>query len=128
GKGEVGGWGRWGRGVGARLGLRVKAAVCDLLLARLALERGALANASRRAAAALERTQEAGSPALVVQAHFIQGLIAEAAGNGDKALAELESAPAAPGRPRRPFCGGRPQGGVLEGHVRLVPPPVPLFP
>ena len=49
-------------------------------IARLDLERGALTNASRRASAALKRVQDAGAPALVVQAHFVQALIAEVGG------------------------------------------------
>ena len=85
-------WCRRASAVFVRSGLSVKAAVCDLLLARLALERGALASATRRAADALERAQDAGTPALVVQGQFIEGLIAEAEGDDDRALAQLELA------------------------------------
>lgn len=85
-------WCRRASAVFVRSGLPVKAAVCDLLLARLALERGALASASSRAADALERAQDAGASAFVVQGHFIEGLIAEAEGDDERALAQLESA------------------------------------
>jgi CHAT domain-containing protein len=85
-------WCRRARVTFASSGLSVKVAICDLLLARLALERGDFSRASHFVGTALERAEDAGVPALVVQGHFVQGLIAEAEGDDERALAQVESA------------------------------------
>ncbi len=85
-------WCRRASRVFARSGLPVKASMCDLLLARLAVTRGRPALAARLASAALERLERAGAPALAFQAHFVQGLAAEAAGDREGAFAAFERA------------------------------------
>jgi CHAT domain-containing protein len=112
-------WCRRARATFANAGLPVKVAVCDLLLARLALERGAFSRASRFAATALERARETGVPALVVQGHFIQGLIAEAEGDDKRALAQLESAHAGLERLRSHLRGEGLRVAFLKDKVEV---------
>ena len=64
-----------------RSGLSIKAAYCELLLSRIALENGAATKASGHVAVALDLLRRADAPALVQQAHFLTGLIAESEGD-----------------------------------------------
>jgi Tfp pilus assembly protein PilF len=86
-----------------RSGLPIKAAYCELLLARLAIGGGAPARASGHVTAALDLLKRADAPALVQQAHFLRGLIAEAHGDARGA--------------RRSFQRAHARLEQLRGHV-----------
>jgi CHAT domain-containing protein/tetratricopeptide (TPR) repeat protein len=79
-------------GIFRKSGLHVKAAYCELLLARLALEKDDKARASRHANIASDLLCRAEAPALVYQAEFVLGLVAEAAGDEQGALHRFELA------------------------------------
>jgi CHAT domain-containing protein len=61
-----------------RLGLRRKEAVCELLLARIALGTGALPEAAAHCRRALAQIDEPDAPVLAHEAHFLLGQIEEA--------------------------------------------------
>ncbi|MFB3826837.1 MAG: CHAT domain-containing protein [Bryobacteraceae bacterium] len=63
-----------------------KAAVCELLLARLDIEAGRLDRAAGRARSALQRAESAAAPALEYQGWFVLGCVEEARGNREQAL------------------------------------------
>ncbi|MGE3841522.1 MAG: CHAT domain-containing protein [Vicinamibacterales bacterium] len=73
---------RRARGVFARTALVSKQAVCELLLARLQLKRGRLAEAQTLGLEALTRVESVGVPAIAYQAAFTLGVVAEADGRG----------------------------------------------
>jgi tetratricopeptide (TPR) repeat protein len=68
-------------------GLIGKAALCQLLLARIHLTAGRAAEAREACLDALRRAEEAESPALSFQAHFVLGLVEEALGAPEAAYA-----------------------------------------
>ncbi len=69
--------------------LPTKTTTCELLLARLELERGRPEAARRRCESALARIAEIGVPALEYQAHFVAGRALEELGDLAGALAEM---------------------------------------
>jgi CHAT domain-containing protein/tetratricopeptide (TPR) repeat protein len=89
---EAAKWCRRASVVFQRSGMPVKVALCELLLARLAIERGRTATATRLATSALDRLERAGAPALAFQAHYVLGLAAEANHDTDAALQAFERA------------------------------------
>ncbi|MGH7336755.1 MAG: tetratricopeptide repeat protein, partial [Myxococcota bacterium] len=62
-----------------------RAALAELVLARLQLESGELASAKRTATSALARLERTEAPALRCQAHLVLGLVHEAAGDREGA-------------------------------------------
>jgi CHAT domain-containing protein len=64
----------------AEQGHASKAALCELLLARIHLQAAELLSARRRCAAALERLEAAESPDLAYRAHVLRGQVEEALG------------------------------------------------
>jgi CHAT domain-containing protein len=89
---EAARWCRRASTVFLRSGMPVKAALCELLLARLAVAAGRIVAATRLATSALDRLDGAGAPALAFQAHFVLGLAAEANGDQTRALESFERA------------------------------------
>ena len=71
--------------------LQAKAAICELLLASLDLRGGALAEARRHCASALNRLRAADSPA-IYQAYFVLGQVEEADGQLDLARKAYQNA------------------------------------
>jgi CHAT domain-containing protein/tetratricopeptide (TPR) repeat protein len=69
-----------------------KAALCELLLARLDLQAGNLTGAERACNAALARLADADAPLLIYQAHCVLGLICEAHGKQPAAYAAFQAA------------------------------------
>lgn len=69
-----------------------KAALCELLLARLYLHEGQTRRAGRMCRAALHRLGEIESPALSYQTYFVLGQIQEARGNQRAALQAYQNA------------------------------------
>ncbi len=65
--------------------LESKAALCELLLARLSLHTGSPAEALRLCVSALKRLDESETPLLSCQAYFVLGQIREAQGNAGAA-------------------------------------------
>ena len=65
--------------------LFTKSVLCQLLLARIHLDRGESAEARRVCLAALDRLEEAGTPALSYQAWYVLGVMEEALGAPDAA-------------------------------------------
>ncbi len=72
--------------------LASKAAVCELLLARLHLQAGDPTAAQQRCGAALERLEQAEAPALSYEAHFVLGQVQEALGNREGAYEAYQKA------------------------------------
>jgi CHAT domain-containing protein len=69
-----------------------KAALCQLLLARIHLDAGRAAEAKEICLSALERLEQAETPALIWQALFVLGTIEEALGSPDAAYQAYRSA------------------------------------
>jgi CHAT domain-containing protein len=69
-----------------------KAALCQLLLARIHLNAGRTAEARRVCLEALARVEQAETPAIDYQAHFVLGLIEEAAGRPEAAFEAYRNA------------------------------------
>jgi CHAT domain-containing protein len=67
--------------------LATKAALADLLIARLRLRDGNIAAAEQACADALRRLESVDSPGLVFQAHVVLGQICESAGENARAMA-----------------------------------------
>ena len=63
-----------------------KTVLCELLLARIALQRGEIAEAREQVAAALARVRKLDSPSLGFRAQLVAGEVAEAAGDHDGAV------------------------------------------
>ena len=78
-----------------RSGVPSRTALCEVLLARLALERDDRAEARTLSASAIDRAAEVGRPILELQAHLVSGQIEEAAGDRGRALAAFSRAEAA---------------------------------
>ena len=74
----------------ARAALPGKAALCELLLARLELKAGRIVAADRACRNALRKVAAAHSPMLTYRAFFVLGLIREAQGNAKAAYAAYE--------------------------------------
>ena len=83
------------RALFARASVPARAALCDLLLARLELQAGNLQAAEGACHAVFERTAGAETPILTYQAHFVLGLVREAQGDRDAALEAFQKAHAA---------------------------------
>jgi CHAT domain-containing protein len=75
----------------ARVAAPERASLCQLLLARLELETGALAVAERACDSAFELVTGAPTPNLMYQAYFVRGLIQEAQGDRTAAYAAFRS-------------------------------------
>lgn len=73
-------------------GIPRKAALCELLLARIDLHLGNLTDAERACAAALSRLADIDAPMLVYQAHCVLGLIREGRGERPAAYAAFQAA------------------------------------
>ena len=69
-----------------------KAALCELLLARIDLQAGNLTGAERTCEAALARLADSDAPLLIYQAHCVLGLICEARGKRPAAYAAFQAA------------------------------------
>ena len=69
-----------------------KAALCDLLLSRLALQSGNLPLAAQACGAAFEKLAGAETPMLTYQAHCVLGLLREAQGEPARAFAAFQQA------------------------------------
>jgi CHAT domain-containing protein len=69
-----------------------KAALCDLLLSRLALQSGNLRLAAQACGAAFEKLAGAETPMLTYQAHCVLGLLREAQGEPARAFAAFQQA------------------------------------
>jgi CHAT domain-containing protein len=69
-----------------------KAALCQLLLARISVRTGDLAAARRECARALERVQSIDAPVLAYQAHFLMGQTEQLSGNLSQAYASFQKA------------------------------------
>ncbi len=76
----------------AQASLPGKAALCDLLLSRLALQAGDLPAAEQACQAALEQLASAETPMLAYQAHCVLGLLREAQGEPDRAYEAFQRA------------------------------------
>ncbi len=76
----------------AESGVPTKAAMCELLLARIHLELGQHDAARAHCAEALERLRGLETPSLSYRAHFLHGQIEEALGNGPRALGSYREA------------------------------------
>ena len=76
----------------ARASMPARALACELLLARLELQRGDLAASERACHAAFERLAAADSPNLTYQAHATLGLVREAQGDRPRAYAAFQKA------------------------------------
>ena len=70
-----------------KAGIPSRTALCEVLLARLALEDEDLEAARKLSDAAIERAAAVGQPILALQAHLVSGQIYEAARDRDAALA-----------------------------------------
>jgi tetratricopeptide (TPR) repeat protein len=79
----------------ARAAVPARAALCDLLLARLELQAGNLDAAEQACHAVFERTAAAATPILTYQAHFVRGLVREARGQHGAAFDAFQKAHAA---------------------------------
>jgi CHAT domain-containing protein/tetratricopeptide (TPR) repeat protein len=71
-----------------------KAALCDLLLSRLALRAGDASLAEQACTAAFDKLAGAASPMLTYQAHSVLGLLREAQGDPARAFAAFQQAAA----------------------------------
>jgi CHAT domain-containing protein len=69
-----------------------KAALCDLLLSRLALESGNVSLAAQACSAAFEKLAGVETPMLTYQAHCVLGLLREAQGEPARAFAAFQQA------------------------------------
>lgn len=69
-----------------------KAALCDLLLSRLAMQSGNLPLAAQACGAAFEKLPGAETPMLTYQAHCVLGLLREAQGEPARAFAAFQQA------------------------------------
>jgi CHAT domain-containing protein len=69
-----------------------RAALCELLLARVDLQAGNLTAAERACEAALARLADAEAPLLIYQAHCVRGLMCEARGKQPAAYAAFQAA------------------------------------
>lgn len=69
-----------------------RAALAELLLARIQLESGDLSSAKRTATSALARLERTEAPALECQAHLVLGLVHEAAGDREGAYLSYQRA------------------------------------
>ena len=76
----------------ARASIPARAVACELLLARLELQRGDLRASERACHAAFERLAVADSPNLTYQAHAALGLVREAQGDRPRAYAAFQKA------------------------------------
>lgn len=72
--------------------LAARAALAELLLARLQLDAGELASAKRTATSALVRLERTEAPSLQCQAHLVLGLVHEAAGDREGAYVSFQRA------------------------------------
>ena len=68
-----------------------RAALCDLLLARLELQDGNIQAADDLCRAVVEKTVDAQTPILTYQAQFVLGLAREAGGDRESALTRLRN-------------------------------------
>jgi CHAT domain-containing protein len=73
-------------------GMRRKAALCELLLARVDLQLGQLDAAERACAAALAHLADADAPMLMYQAYCVLGLVREARGERSAAYSSFQAA------------------------------------
>ena len=78
-----------------RSGIPSRTALCEVLLARLALERGDLTRARSLSARATQRAATVGRPILDLQTQLISGQVDEAAGDREAAMAAYTRAEAA---------------------------------
>jgi tetratricopeptide (TPR) repeat protein len=74
------------------LGLSSKAAIAQLLMARIAMRMEEIEEASRHAEAALENVAKLDAPVLTYQAHLLMGNIQLANGHGDEAYVSYQNA------------------------------------
>ena len=110
-----------------RSGVPSRTALCEILLARLALERDAWQEARALASAAVERATAVGRPILELQAHLVAGRVDEADGNRQAALAAYGRAEAALERMRGQLATdelkiafGDDKRAVYEGLVAIT--------
>lgn len=98
----------------ARAAVPTKTALCELLLARLALQDGHIAAADDLCRAVVEKAVDAQTPILIYQAHFLLGLVREAQGDRNGALTAFETAHAALENLRTQLRGGDLKLAFLE--------------